>query len=97
VPAGDAPRTVWRQRSDDLSWKEIDSEVIVLDLRSANYLRLNATGSLLWTRLGGGAGAAELAETLVATFGVDAGRANDDVDGFIARCSSLGLIEPVEP
>jgi hypothetical protein len=61
VSTFDEPDTVWRQRSADLSWREIDGEVIVLDLKSANYLRLNSTGAKLWTRLETGATVGQLA------------------------------------
>ncbi len=83
----------WTHRSDDLSWRDIDDEVIVLDLRSSKYLRLNASGAVLWNRLESGATIDQLAETLVASFDLDAGQASTDAGAFLDTCRALDLVE----
>ncbi len=40
-----------RLRTDDLEWREIDSDIVVLDGRDATYLTLNGSGALLWRML----------------------------------------------
>ena len=51
-----------RLRTEDLSWREIDDEVIAVDVETSTYLGANKTGTLLWRRLGdGGATREELA------------------------------------
>lgn len=82
-----------RIRSDDLTWQEVDEEIVVLDLASSTYLALNGSGALLWKRLVTGASSAELADLLVTEFDIPVRVARDDVDGFISRCAGLGLVE----
>jgi hypothetical protein len=93
VSTFDEPDTVWRQRSADLSWREIDGEVIVLDLKSANYLRLNSTGAKLWTRLETGATVGQLVEVLQDGFGRTPQEAMGDTVDFLTACEQQGLIE----
>lgn len=76
-------RIVWKQRADDLVWREIENEVIVLDLRSAQYLSLNATGALLWEALENEQSHLQLAELLAERFGLDEGTARHDTRVFI--------------
>jgi hypothetical protein len=82
-----------RLRTDDLSWREIDDEVIAVDVGTSTYLGTNKTGALLWRRLGaGGATRSELVGLLVETYGIDADRARADVDAFVDDLAALGLL-----
>ena len=83
----------WRQRADDLVWREIDNEVIVLDLRSAQYLSLNAAGVVLWEALERERSEQQLAELLVERFEIDAEQARHDTRAFIDACAELQLLE----
>jgi hypothetical protein len=85
--------TTWKQRTVDLSWREVDEEVILLDLRSATYLRLNPTGAFLWAQLGEGATTQQLSDLLADHFGVGAEQANHDATAFLESCASKGLVE----
>ena len=84
---------VWTRRSDDLSWREIDDEVILLDLRSAEYLRLNESGAMLWTLLQPGKTASQLAGSLAERFSLSAEQAARDVSGFLESCEAKGLLQ----
>jgi hypothetical protein len=88
---------VWTPRTDDLAWREIDDEVILLDLRSAEYLRLNESGSLLWMLLQPGRTAGQLAESLAERFDLSDEQAVTDVAGFLESCGTKGLLQPQEP
>jgi orotate phosphoribosyltransferase-like protein len=80
-------------RGEGLSWREIDDEVVALDMETATYLSANASGRLLWRALVAGATREELVSSLVDEFEIDAGRAAADVDTFIAELSRRGLLE----
>jgi hypothetical protein len=90
----DEGNVVWTQRGDDMSWREIDDEVIVLDLRSATYLRLNPSGALFWRRLETGTTDHELVEILVDRFALTVEQAHGDVVSFIDSCLKKDLIKP---
>lgn len=80
-------------RRADLSWKEIDDEVIVLDLRSSQYLTTNASGTLVWRHLVDGATFVELVAAVEDHFGVAEEIAARDVATFCSSLDDLGLLE----
>jgi len=79
-------------RDADLDWREVEGELIVLDLRDSRYLAINRTGRALWGALVEGATRAQLIDRLVDAFEVDRSRAAADVDGFTAELESRGLL-----
>jgi len=79
-------------RDNDLTWREIDEEVIVLDLVSSKYLSLNGTGALLWKRLATGAEDDQLVDLLTERFGIAREVAETDVAAFLDHCTALGLV-----
>lgn len=79
-------------RTDELSWREIDGQVIVLDLRTKLYLSINDSGVALWRRLAGGARRAELVATLQETYGIPEEQASTDTDAFLASLEERGLL-----
>jgi hypothetical protein len=81
-----------RLRSEDLAWRMIDDEVVVVDMRTSTYLNTNGSGALLWRALVDGATYEDLAARLVEEFGIDADRAIADVDRFLDAVSSRGLL-----
>jgi hypothetical protein len=85
--------TVFRLRHTGLHWREIGDETVVVDVPASLYLSANASGTLLWNELAEGATKARLADRLVHAFGIDRGRAERDVDVFLAALSERGLVE----
>ena len=80
-------------REEGLTWREIDDEVVALDVETATYLSANASGRLLWRSLSEGATREELVSSLVDEFEIDADRAGADVDAFLGELSQRGLLE----
>lgn len=70
-------------RQTGVSWREVNGEVIALDLESSSYFTTNRTGSLMWTTLVHGATRGELIELLRSTYGVSPEVAQSDVDDFL--------------
>lgn len=77
----------------DVTWQQLDGEVVALDLASAAYVMANDTGSILWPLLEEGATDSELAAVLVDRFGIDAERAGADVAAFVAQLRALTLVD----
>jgi hypothetical protein len=80
-------------RREAAVWREVDGETILLDLRTADYVGINGSGSLLWEAMVAGTTRAELVQLLVSTFGLDEERAREDVELFLSACRGRGLIE----
>lgn len=79
-------------QQEALTWREIDGEIVILDLEASKYLSLNGTGAMLWTALADGADDDELITLLADRFGIDAETAERDVTDFLRRCVDLGLL-----
>ncbi len=85
--------TELRLRSDDLSWRELDGEIVALDGGKSVYLGTNRTGALLWQRLAAGATHDDLVGALVDAFDVERDQARCDVDSFLGELRTNGLLE----
>lgn len=81
-----------RLRSNDVTWREIDGEMVVLDLASSTYLTSNHTGTLLLRLLVQDCSHAELASALVDEYGISDQRADADVLVFTNLLHDHGLL-----
>lgn len=82
-----------RLRTQDVTWQEIDGELVILDLARSTYLTTNGTGAFLTKRLVDEASEAELAAALVAEYGVPADEALADVREFVGTLTELQLLD----
>lgn len=83
---------VVRIRSTNVSWREVDGEVIALDLASSTYFSTNRTGALLWHAMVDGATVAHLVALLEDSFDVPQTTARADVDAFLKLLVANGLL-----
>jgi hypothetical protein len=89
--------TTLRLREQGLNWREIDGEVVVLDIERSHYLNLNPTGCVLWLMLADGATELQLVEKLTEEFDVNEQTARGDVEAFIVSCRQNGLLADAQP
>ena len=81
-------------RADDMHWREIDDEIVVLEARRSTYLAAKSSGRVLWRMLARGATKDELVAALVDTYGIDAVSAVADADRFVEQVRAAGLFAP---
>lgn len=79
-------------RTEGLTWREVDGEIVILDMRGSKYLSLNGTGALLWKAMAEGAEDDRLIALLADQFELDEETAARDVDAFIERCVGLDIV-----
>jgi hypothetical protein len=79
-------------RADGITWREIDGDLVVLDLRSSTYLTANPSGTLLMTHLTEERTTTQLVEALVDAFGISEQQAQRDVLTFVDQLSERGLL-----
>ncbi len=84
--------TKLRLRQDAIRWREIDREVVAVDLVSSTYLSTNASGVRLWRRLAEGATSEELVDELMGAFGIDRKQATADVRDFLDALEARELL-----
>jgi Coenzyme PQQ synthesis protein D (PqqD) len=82
-----------RLRDTDLAWRNVDDEMIAIDVRESTYLTANDSGSLLWSALAAGTTRGELASRLVDAYGIDAEKAAADVDSFLNDLRERDLLD----
>lgn len=85
--------TIHRARKTDLSTREVDGALMVLDERTWEYLHLNESGALLWARLEQGAAHDDLVAVLMAEYAITAEVAQADVATFLQDVTTRGLLE----
>jgi Coenzyme PQQ synthesis protein D (PqqD) len=78
--------------SDNLMWRGVEDEVIVLDRRTWSYMGINGSGALLWKEIAGGASSAGLVECLRETYEIDEQTASRDVDAFLSMLRTHHLL-----
>lgn len=81
-----------RLRSEDLEFREVEGEVVALDLMTSSYIGVNQTGGALWPLLAAGTDEPTLVRKLVETFGVAEETALKDVRTFVADLDAKGLL-----
>lgn len=81
-----------RLRTEDLTWRMIDDEVVAVDVRTSTYLSTNGSGAVLWRALIEGATSEDLVTLLVDTYGIDPEDASADADRFVDEVASRGLL-----
>jgi hypothetical protein len=82
-----------RLKPQELEWREIDGEVIVLESERSVYMAANPAATLLWQLLAGGATRERLCAALVEAYGIDAGLAARDVDAFLEQARALRVLD----
>jgi hypothetical protein len=87
-------QVIVKLRADNLMWRQVGNELMVLDTNSSEYLAVNKTGVALWPLLLAGATRAVLAEALVEHFQIDLATAASDAERFVSSLEDLGLLEP---
>jgi hypothetical protein len=92
----DRRRSKFRMRNDDLVWRELNGEVIILEMDSGSYLNLNGSAKVLWEALGAPAELNDLAALLVKVYGIPHRQASNDAQAFLDDLSARKLIEQVD-
>jgi hypothetical protein len=90
--SGQAARRI-ELRDENISWQELDGQVVVLDTARGTYLLLNASAAVLWAVVAAGATRSELVETLVSRYGLGQDTAQNDVNAFLHSLNDRALVK----
>ena len=82
----------FRLRKNGVSWRELDGQIIVLDLENSKYVTVNGAGAVIWERLVAGASVDELVEELVESFDIDDATARSDTEAFLDDLRQRNLL-----
>jgi hypothetical protein len=76
-----------------LSTREMDGEMVILDLASGHYFNLNEVGAFLWERIDGRHRIEQLVQAVLEDYRVDEATARKDVRNLLQELVREGLIE----
>lgn len=78
--------------SEDVTWRDVDEEMIVLHLPTGKYYTFNNTGHLVWKELADGRDTAAITSEIMDKYDVDEETASSDLDTFIQGLKEHNLI-----
>jgi Coenzyme PQQ synthesis protein D (PqqD) len=79
-------------KAEDVVWREVGEELVVLELSTSTYLTLNGTAKHLWESLADGATLDGLIESLADHYRITEDQARADVEAFVAALTDRGLL-----
>lgn len=85
---------VLRLKDNDIVWRSVEDEIVILHREDWEYLTVNEAGTLLWSKLVDGATRADLVSSLLAAYDIDEKRATSDVETFLTLLSERDLLAP---
>ena len=83
-------------RQATVEWREIEGEIVAIDLRRSVYFALNRAAAALWPELLAGSTRESLIRSLAEQWSVAEAEAARDVDAFVAMLREQDLLEPEE-
>jgi hypothetical protein len=81
-----------RINSEEVVWREVGDEVVVLHMTTATYLTINGSGRALWNRLAEGATPEDLVQALIERYGIEPDEARADVQSFLDSLAASTLL-----
>lgn len=78
--------------SEDVTWRDVDEEMIVLHLPTGKYYTFNNTGHLVWQQLAEGKDTSEITSQIMNKYEVDEKAATKDLTTFINGLKEHNLI-----
>ena len=79
-------------RGNDITWREVDGELVILDLASSTYLTTNHTGAIILRSLVEERSYDQLVDTLVEEFDISRQLAETDVTAFVELLRNHNLL-----
>lgn len=79
-------------REDRVHWRQIDQDVVAVDVETSTYLSTNGSGAVLWLALAEGTTRERLVERLAQAYLIDGERAAADVDAFLRDLRDQDLL-----
>ena len=73
--------------------REVDNEIVLLDLKSGLYFGLDGVGKRIWESIDDDKNLREAVATIIAEYDVEQKQAEDDVLAFAEELLSRGLLD----
>lgn len=77
---------------ENISWRLVEGEMIILNVETGDYFTLEGTGALIWEGIAQGKTEAQIVSHLISTYAVNETVARADVSDFIKQLIKSNLI-----
>ncbi|HNW91362.1 MAG TPA: PqqD family protein [bacterium] len=84
----------YRVAQQEVAWRRVDRDVLILHLRTGYYYSLNEVGARLWEELAGGASFARACTVIAGEFDADAATVRADAEKVLAELCREQLLQP---
>jgi hypothetical protein len=91
--SGPAPRETVVRIRNDVVFRELEGEMVLLNLATGVYFGLDAVGTRIWGLIDGQRSAADIVATLTAEYEVDADTCGADLARFLETLRDNELVE----
>jgi hypothetical protein len=81
------------KRREDLNYRTIDGETLILNRQDGRLHQLNPTASFIWDCCDGNSNLADIVDRLAGAYEVDPNTARKDVEEVISNLRSSNLLE----
>ena len=85
------------KRCSNIPYKQIEKEVLLLNLKDGNYFGLNQTGMIIWKMLDGTKKESDIITVLKKRFDLKEGVAKKHMGDFLRGLKKNNLIECISP
>jgi len=78
--------------SPEVSWREVEDEIVVLHLKSGSYYSLNEAGKYIWKQCSGNKSLLQIERSVAKKYDLSSEKARVDVDKLFSHLLKENLI-----
>jgi len=78
--------------TENFAWRNVNDEIIILNLKSGEYFTLNDVAQCIWTAVTEEKSVEEIKVKIIDEYDVSAEKAERDIDDFITGMIEQGLL-----
>jgi hypothetical protein len=79
---------------ENYSWRDLNNELVILNLDSGEYFTFNDIGRVIWLSINDGKDVEGISKIIIEEYSVSRDEALSDIHMFISGLVSEGLLEP---
>ena len=77
-----SPQDIYKT-TDEVTWRDVNGELVVLKLTSGEYYSFNSVGRLTWMNISEGKSISEVIDAIASEYDVTREQAESDVHSFV--------------
>ena len=79
--------------SDNVVWRDLEGEIVILNLTSGVYFSVDGVGTRIWILMAEQVATEEIVRQLIAEFEVEEAQLRSDMESLVKDLAGQGLIE----